>query len=1214
LRLHAIATRLRAWLDDDPRAGQSEMADVELLAEKLDLGVERFAAATQPAGTLGYLEPGEDLIFVRAGLPSAMRRFTLAHEIGHAVLHRATGAAIGHIRMLLGDDFVLAETSAPRCGKSDLEAPLDPLGLEDEQLSPGQAYSARSRREMEANAFAAALLLPAAALLRAYGQPSASAPRTARALARRLGVSEDVVLRRLAALLLGAETVAAPDTLRSEVGARTLDPTQRAAAAIAAPALVIAGPGTGKTSTLVGRVAYLVRECGITPEAILALTFSNKAAREMRERVALLLETAPSDEGAMRGLPAISTIHAFCGELLRQFGPRVGLRPDFRLVTEAEGYFLLRTVCAQLPIKHYQPIAAPAQYIPDLLGAISRAKDELAGPEDYTRAAEAMRLDARTADDRVAAERAREVALIYDTYQRTLAERGDPDFGDVVRLAVQLLREHSDVREQVRARFAHILVDEFQDVNRAMGLLLRELAGPEGPLWAVGDADQAIYRFRGASPANLARFVDDYPGGRVCRLERNYRSVAPILEAAAAFASAALEGGEREPLVATRTPAEEPSLAFAGAPDAAAELAGLVGAVRQHLEDGRVPDDLAVLCRTRRFAQQVAASLRAAGVPVRMPAPVLEQEETKDLLAIPALLADPSGAGWLRAGKLAAHRFSREDARALLRAARAAASSPVQVLKEGGAPHVGVSLEGARGQKRLARVLSELRAAPDVATGLGRYLFSLTPLGRDLLLAGADGSSVAHERALQIARLLALARAYDDQRRGSAPAGPRTADWPGFLEYLRVLVLLRQGDAGGEGAPEGGAPGVAVLTIHASKGLEFPVVFLPGLADRRFPVRGRWEAAPLPPALRQDAAPIDVAAGQLIEEACLFYVALTRARDGLVLSVAERYGKLKSAPSPFLAPIHVRMGARLACTQWLAAAAPPQALALETSDPQRDGRTPIQVGEIETYLRCPRQYAYRYVYGLHGPEPGIAALRRGVRASIHELHAFAVGTDSSQGSNAPTGQPSPLLPSLDDTLASFEFHWQEATGGAPRDELADQALRRHGRGLVEREWRALMAAHSTDQGIPGALPDVDLDATVEVRTVGRDIRLALDRVERPSAAPPSMASSHGPMAHQVGEPVRFVRQHLGGSPNRADVRALLYRLAAEQYGTNGGAAEAVQQSSNGYEERIVLSRRQEERVREELAGALAGMEEGNYPARPDPHTCAGCPFLMICPE
>ena len=535
-------------------------------------------------------------------------------------------------------------------------------------------------------------------------------------------------------------------------------------------------------------------------------------------------------------------------------------------------------------------------------------------------------------------------------------------------------------------------------------------------------------------------------------------------------------------------------------------------------------------------------------------------------------------------------------------------------------------------------MLGKLRTAPNVATGLGRYLFSLTTLGHELLAGVERGDEGAREHAGHVGRLLALARTFDDQRAdqraGDAADSPRPrgADWAGFLEYLRVLVVLRQGESSGDGRLDAASPGVSVLTVHASKGLEFPVVFVPGMADRRFPMRTRWDAAPLPAGLHLDDDAERSDEGQFVEEACLFYVALTRARDALVLSAAERYGKLRYAPSPFLAPIRAQVRAHRAEVRWPAAPAeetmPPTA---EPSERPRVASRPMQVGELETYLRCPRQYAYRYVYGLHGQESGLTALRRGVHACISELRTRMDGadvanladrTDRLDGTLADDGQ---RMPSLTECYDLFERQWRAAAGDEPlaRDELLEQALRRHGQRLVEREWRALAASAADVPPSPAAALAVEMDAPVTVRAGGRDIALALDRVERP--APMAGRSAHasgvepgaGPRedstAVRQAAPERLVRQHLGGGADRTDVRALLYALAAEQRSAAGSPTEAVQQSAGGEERRIALSRRQEERLRGALSAALEGMEGGSYAARPDPHTCAGCPFLLICP-
>ena len=1281
-----VARQLLSLLAAERPARAGGVTPVDALAERLSLDVARFHPAGRRAGTLGWLEPGERLIYVREGLAEASRRFTLAHEIGHAVLHRPGGAE-GLIARTPLAYIEGGEQWPPECDGADLDTPLDSLSSEDELLRPGQAYSGRAQRESEANAFAAELLLPSDALLAAYRAGDVSDTHGGRrrvdlrALAERFGVSEEVLLRRLAGLLAPREPDEEESAQVEAVGpfappaAGRLDPWQRAAAETPAPALVVAGPGTGKTSTLVGRVAHLVEREGAAPGGILALTFSNKAAREMRARVGALLGQRNAGETGGPDQPAISTIHAFCGDLLRRYAPLVGLRPDFRLIGETEGYFLLRRIATDLALSHYQPLAAPALHFPTLLKAISRAKDELAGPERYADAARSLTRGAGSEEERAAAERALEVARVYTAYQAELDARGDPDFGDLIRLSVRLLREHADVLAQVRHQYRHVLVDEFQDINRAMGVLLRTLAGSDGPLWAVGDADQAIYRFRGASPANLSRFGADYPDARVLALRGNYRSVSDVLAAATAIAGAFLPGGERAPLEAARpTPADAAPITLAAAADEAAELAGLARAIAARAAAGRPLGEQVVLCRTRRQGERVAAALSAAGIPTHTATPLAQQDDVKDLLAIVALLADGSGTGLLRAGNFPDHAFTQEEARAILAEARRRQLAPLALLSDDPldiASLTGVTPEGAEGLRALSATLHDLRQAPDVVTGLARYAFGLSGLGGRLLgLGGAANGAPGEARddttaaRAHLAQILAFARAFEDQRRAERArdaAGPANvrhdrADWAGFLDYIRVVAALRQDGVGaGDETPGATVDGVRVLTVHASKGLEFPVVYLPGLADRRFPMQRHGEPAPLLPGISEDEeAEARDPRAHLAEEACLFYVALTRARDELVLSYAERYGRMRYRPSPFLEPIAASLGERLTHTRWLdrpvvraetplhaTATIPARGRDMPGVERARMPEGPVRQSEIETFERCPRQYAYRYVYGLRPREIGLATLRRALHDTLHALQERLTVADSTE----PNGRSS-----LEEALGLFDDHWASALRRELRpggEMVADadpielppgsfvEVYRRHGRHVVERVWAGLVRADETEKAADAAarppqpeLPEqpdgVEYDHSVTVRVGRHDVAVLLDRVEQvervsePAGVGAGAGSSRRGSGRSLGgngaQPVRFVRHRLGRSAARGpDLRALLYTLAAEQRAA-GAPAELLQHNlSTGEIERLTLNDRARARLRDELADVLDGMASGYYPAKPDPNVCPSCPFLLVCP-
>jgi DNA helicase II / ATP-dependent DNA helicase PcrA len=1292
LRARLAAARLLSWLEEQDGPHSVAATNVDRLADLLGLQVALFHPTARREGTFGWLEPGENLIFLRQDLSDPVRRFTLAHEIGHAVLHRATTGlekVSGVFAALPSQDLLMPETSRG-CEVGDLDAPLVALATGEEILRPGEAYSARAERESEANIFAASLLLPEDRLLARYlsrgrQQTAFEGSRRGaitRKLAREFGVSEDVVLRSLAAMLqpgaLAAKELAGSPAAKIDgptYGVQ-LDIGQRQAATAEAPALIIAGPGTGKTSTLVGRVAYLVEERGISPDAILALTFSNKAAREMRDRLAALLQpeqTASTNVLAPQAMPTVSTIHAFCGDLIRRYAPFVGLRPDFRLISETEGYFLLRQVAADLVLHHYQPLAAPGLHFPALLAAISRAKDELAGPERYTEVARSLEDRAKTPEERIAAERALEVANVYTSYQRQLLARGDPDFGDLIRLAVQLLAEQPEILAEVRARYQHVLVDEFQDINRAMGVLLHIMSAETTSLWAVGDADQAIYRFRGASPANLAQFTTDYPQAQIHSLRRNYRSSRDILVAAASVASAVL-GGERAPLEAARgghdTEGDAAAITLATASNEQAELAGLAKNIRQHQESGRSLSEQVVLCRTRRQCQRVASALAAAGIPTRTPTPLLEQDDIKDILSVLSLLGDLSGSGLLRAGNISDHAFSKQEARVILAAARAEHQVPLLILLQRLDSIEQLTPVGRRGLESLGQIVTELRQASDVFTALARYVFSYTHVGQYLLrqvlqtresgppVSSGEGNGVGP---VGVAQLLGLARAFEDQQRSlraRAPASPSTrgqpahADWNAFLEYVRVLLVLRQETSSVDDGAVTDGDSVRILTVHASKGLEFPVVYLPGLADRRFPMQRQGNSVPLLPGLSQDelleARDPDA---HFAEEACLFYVALTRARDEVVLSRADYYGRMRYRPSPYLLPIRQALGQRIVTEHWLGAtfshdsteshvtsiiresnaASLPSSVASPVA-PFNPPPGPVRHSEVEMYQRCPRQYAYRYVYKLQPREIGLATLRHALQATLYKLQQRLARS----GQSTRRGKPARF--GLPEALKLFESEWTRRleqdrhiqTGGeigasaSPLPETTAvtgdaflELYRRHGRQVIERAWMQMVAHRSEERDkesnrLAFDAPEMHFDEQVTVQVRGRELSIVLDRVERGAAAGASGNSEAGAESAATA-PMRLVRHRLGTSnPGKPDLHALLYTLAAQKSGA--GAPELYSHNlTTGELDQVTLDERKLAKLREELDSVLEGIERGFFPPRPDPTICQSCPFLLVCP-
>lgn len=376
--------------------------------------------------------------------------------------------------------------------------------------------------------------------------------------------------------------------------AHPLDPAQATAAAWAGgPLLVEAGPGTGKTATLVGRVRHLL-SVGVPASGILVLTFSTRAADELRRRVA---ETAPGPAGA----PWAGTLHAFGSEVVHGWHHRAGRGPRPRVLDRGGALELLECHLGDLPLAIHRDGRDPAAGLAPVLRAIERAKDEMVTPEHYAAAARAAAMDGGGE----AVEGAKEVVAVYAAYQRLLDREDALDLGDLVAVAAGLLETNGDVALHYGARYGHVLVDEFQDFNHAGVRLLRTLCGPGTSLWAVGDARQSIYRFRGAKPGVVERFAETFGGGTIA-LDQTYRATPDIVGAFAGFA-AGMRGG----------PATwQPQRASAGAPVrllTAPTLAEEVSALRDRVEDLRAAGvgygDQAVLARTHRALERVGAGL-----------------------------------------------------------------------------------------------------------------------------------------------------------------------------------------------------------------------------------------------------------------------------------------------------------------------------------------------------------------------------------------------------------------------------------------------------------------------------------------------------------------------------------------------------------------------------------------------------------------------------
>src|SRR6266542_1530381 len=621
------------------------------------------------------------------------------------------------------------------------------------------------------------------------------------------------------------------------------DPQREAVLHGAGPLLVLAGAGSGKTRVIVHRIARLVSEEGVVPWRILAVTFTNKAAGEMRERLAALL-------GATALELWVQTFHAFGARFLRREAARAGLSQSFPIYDDDDQLRLVKGILAELGADDGETLTArqALSRIDQWKGLALRPAETNPGEYD------------------VEGQLAREV---YRRYEAALARAGAADFGDLLLRPVRLLEEDETLRARWAGRFEYLLVDEFQDTNAVQYRLLKLLAGSRGNVCVVGDDDQAIYRWRGANVENILGFDADFPGTRVVKLERNYRSTRNVLDAAHAVISRAAR--RREKRLWTEEGPGDPLALVVGQDehDEAERIARVVAAERAR---GTPGDEVAILYRTNAQSRPVEAALRAARIPyvIVRGTSFYERAEVKDAAAYLRLALEPrSDLDLDRVVNKPPRGIGEKTVERLRAHARARGTSLYDALGEVDA------IEGLKPAAR--RALGALRETlaglvRDVA-GLDAGIAVQEVLSRTGLLARleAERSDEATDRAENLVELVAAAREFDEALVGAPPPrDPEEPVPPPLARFLEQIALL--GDADQE-TPEGR---VALMTLHAAKGLEFTAVVLSGLEEGTFP-RAPW-GDPTP---HEEAEAYD-------EERRLCYVGMTRAKRRLVLSLARR--------------------------------------------------------------------------------------------------------------------------------------------------------------------------------------------------------------------------------------------------------------------------------------------------------------------------------------
>ncbi len=623
------------------------------------------------------------------------------------------------------------------------------------------------------------------------------------------------------------------------------DEQKRAVLQTEGPLLIQAGAGSGKTKTLTHRIAHILQENLAFPEQILAVTFTNKAAREMRERIAQLLGENPNNRS---WLPYMGTFHSVCVRLLRMEGEHIGVPRTFVIYDESDRQAAIKQVVKQLSIDE-------KAFPPRSLGhIISSAKNENLSPQEYSSVANSPAQKA--------------AAQVYPLYQKTLREAGALDFDDLIMKTAHLLKTTPEVREKYRKHFKYVMIDEYQDTNTAQYQLIKLLVNDENNIAVVGDDWQSIYAFRGADFRNILKFERDFPGTTVIKLEQNYRSTKPILNGAHDVITKNKQRSDKK--LWTRADGGKP-VQIVSVSNERAEAETIVRRIRNSVDGGqRRLSDFAVLYRTNAQSRAIEEAFLHYSVPYRIVGGqrFYDRKEIKDIMAYLRFIYQPADrVSFERIINVPTRGIGSKSLQRFFASIDIGERTIIEQLQ-----HVdsveGLPKKALEGFRDVRDLLERMREVMDDTTPAGLIDSLLRRI--DYLQFLSDGTPAGEARQENVRELLSVAKQFNDM------------GLSGFLEEVSLISDLDSADFSNDS--------VTLMTLHAAKGLEFPVVFIPGMEEGIFPhSRAMYDQS------------------ELEEERRLCYVGMTRAKEELYLlhaSTRTLYGSAQhNPPARFLSEI-----------------------------------------------------------------------------------------------------------------------------------------------------------------------------------------------------------------------------------------------------------------------------------------------------------------------
>lgn len=728
------------------------------------------------------------------------------------------------------------------------------------------------------------------------------------------------------------------------------------------PLLIIAGAGTGKTTVVARRIAYIIEKKLAKPSEILALTFTDKAAGEMEERVDQLVPYGFIDTW-------ISTFHAFGDRVLRDHALEIGLSPDFRVMSKPQQVLFFQQNLFKFNLKYYRPLSNPTKFISAILSFFSRLKDENINPKEFEMFTEKLAKEAEDPETKEELEKLTELAKSYEIFEKLKDEAGFLDFGDQVTKVISLFNNHPQILKKYQDQFKYILVDEYQDTNYAQNLLVKLLSQKRRNICVVGDDDQSIYKFRGAAISNILEFVKDFKDAKQVVLKENHRSTQTILDSAYRLIRHndpdRLEVQNKIDKKLTSAISKQgliPQELFA---DTLSEEADLVALEIEKLLNKKKLSykDIAILVRANSQADHFLRALNMKGIPHKFigSSGLYQQEEVSVLISFLSAITnfeDSLNLYNLMTSEI--YEMPQVDAIRLISHARRKTRSLYYVLSALETSQENDLDISSETKAITTKLLEDLKEAIEVSRkeNAGRVLYNFLKKSGYLTKLDRKDQVEAQIKIQNIAKFFEKIKEFENIAKAD--------NVQQFMDYLEAIRQAGDDPATVEFDPDLDA--VNIMTVHGAKGLEFPAVFLVNLVSDRFPSRSRSEAIEIPEGIIKESLP--TGDWHLQEERRLFYVGITRAKEYLYFSWSRDAGgrRLKKI-SPFVLEALDITGSKadlvkLSPLEKIEKFAPPPPRISQTAFFDVDVLRLTQ-GSIDDYLTC--AFKYRYIHILKLP-------------------------------------------------------------------------------------------------------------------------------------------------------------------------------------------------------------------------------------------------------